>query len=150
MDNREKASMIASALFRQTNRFPPILDVTEIIETELNRLDAPEVKKWEPRGGRYVLMADGTLAEWIDEDKRTDVNGRAYPTHEEAERAAPLHRKMDRLVNWLVEHAPAKDLRLSTVDFHSTPSGKILIVFDHIEDLGHHLVRAIESGEVEL
>ena len=146
MNNREKAQALFDKLFSSWAR----QELVDELEAELDRLDAPEPKKWEPRSGTYIITSDGTLSEWLDADKRTDLGGRAYPTREEAERAAPLHRKLDRFVNWLVEHAQVKDWRLSTVDFHSTPSGKALIVFDHIEELGHHLVRAIESGEVRL
>ena len=141
MNNKEKAKRLAEVIYRG---IPVPVFVLEALEAELNRLDAPEMKKWGPRGGEYFIShtnrvtIGSTTKDWR-------LSGRKYPTREEAERAAPLHHKMDRLVNWLVEHHDDFDGELS---FGMSPTGSLRINFENIS--GRPLLDAILSGEVEL
>lgn len=52
MDNREKARILADRLYPSTRK---IEEFVEMLEDELNRLDNPEPKKWEPRGGKFCV-----------------------------------------------------------------------------------------------
>ena len=136
MTNKEKATHIAAALNVTARDFAA---VQEIIKAELNRLDAPKPKKWKPRSGFCTVETC-----WGPDGYR--CSGREYPTQEEAERAAPLHRKLDRLVNWLMEHCK-KEVEIAPVE---TIVGEFAIVFKGSAGVGNKLIASIKSGEVEL
>lgn len=134
MTNREKAQCIVTAMWGKAGGREYVSD---IIEAELNRLDTP-TKKWEPRGGFCVIKSLSS------EDHR--LSGREYPTEVEAARAAPLHRKLDRLVNWLIEHTP--EHWKGVLNFDLSARGNLRITFWNTP--GEEIIDAMNSGEVEL
>ena len=140
MTNKEKAAHIVAAWVNNSKG-----KLQEIIEAELDRFDAPEPKKWEPRGGNFYVDYSGRVLSGLS-DVETRFAGREYPTLEEAKRAAPLHRKMDRLVNWMIEHC---DNEIELIP-RETMGEEFAILFGGSSSVCHKLLQSIESGEVEL
>ena len=145
MKNKEKAVAIVKDL--ETQGFDSQY-LAKMIEKTLNRLDAPEPKKWEPREGEYAILSDGSIVCLCGETTpNRHLTGRQYPAREEAERAAPLHRKMDRLVNWLIEHFPLVDAS----DAHIVKDYKLGNINMYFAGTNARTLKdKIDSGEVEL
>ena len=149
MDNKEKAQRISDALRHYTASEREHALMYGIIKDELNRIDAPEPKKWEPRGGEWLVDADGEIERQGGGNDTYRLAGREYPTREEAERAAPLHRKLDRLVNWLVEHCNSRTIDVEIWQ-NFKDNGMATVVFSGTDSYGLSLYEVINSGEVEL
>lgn len=65
-------------------------------------------KKWEPEGGNFYIDADGEVW-YVACGSKPDsyINeGRAYPSRELAEKAHKMIRRFQRLVAYVLEHAP--------------------------------------------
>ena len=143
MTNKEKARKLALVLQSPKRDGRMLVD---IIEAELNRFDAPEPKKWEPRGGEYFIAHNNKIMTGLT-TKDCQLSGREYPTREAAERAAPLHRTMDRLINWMIEHC---DNEIELVPRATAAKGEFVIVFRGSKDIADTLLQHIAFGEVEL
>ena len=61
--------------------------------------------KWEPKGGKYYIFADGCVCRG-DSDTDYRLFGNEYSTREQAEKAAKAMRAHNRLLAYVAEFAP--------------------------------------------
>ena len=67
-----------------------------------------EPKKWEPQGGSFYISTDGIVREFSS-SKDCCQFGLEYPTRVLAEKAASIMRRNNRMLNYILEHAPEHD-----------------------------------------
>jgi hypothetical protein len=69
-------------------------------------VEVQKKKKWEPERGNYIIEADGDIYESKLNSRYVYKEGRTYPTQELAEKAYKMIRPYQRLVAYVLEHAP--------------------------------------------
>lgn len=99
-------------------------------------------KKWEPEGGQKIIRGRGSILEPLTKDEKEYFRqeGRAYPNEELAEKAYSLIRPYQRLVAWILEHAPNNDFENGeytvTHDFENNWYYKVVIDVRDDKDIG--------------
>lgn len=94
-DNGTKRSFSKDGKYRFLDEKPEIVEVQK--------------KKWKPEGGNYFIDGQGIIwhcKTFGGEHIQHTNEGRAYPTRELAEKAYQTIRRFQRLVAYVLEHAP--------------------------------------------
>jgi hypothetical protein len=132
-------------------------------------VEVQKKKKWKPEGGYYFIRGDGSIgmARKIPNDAPDyyKEEGRTYPTQKLAEKARKMIRPYQRLVAYVLEHAPNWQ-----PDWKDDEKYKTSVVYDHDferwevcgtkfseyctlympKDVAEELCNKLNSGEVEL
>ena len=85
----------------------------EILTLELGNIMSTitikkEPKKWEPQGGRFYVRGDGTVGEGKSFEDYRNFSVEAQ-TKELANKKAEIMRRSNRLLDYILEHAPEHD-----------------------------------------
>lgn len=67
--------------------------------------------KWEPKGGEFMVSADGDVSQ-LTSYAKCRLFGMEYPTREQAEKAAKAMRAHNRLLAYVAEFAPDWEVNL--------------------------------------
>ena len=117
--------------------------------------------KWEPKGGKYYIFADGCVCRG-DSDTDYRLFGNEYATREQAEKAAKAMRAHNRLLAYVAEFAPDYEFEFNEKNW--------AVFYDEMEKLwisdwilvgyagavfmpkwtAENLAAKLNSGEVEL
>lgn len=143
-----------------TNIWEEVIEMTELekVEQQLKELQEtiarmkqeqakPEVKQWEPKGGKWYVRSNGEV-EHGQSTKGCRLFGTEYQTKEQAEWASKQMRKFNRLINYVVEYTEGipKDIEI----FAGYYGNKVHIYVPLVIDKRRELDNKIKSGEVVL
>lgn len=86
----------------------PLKQDIERMKEELAKMEAmlEAEEKWNPKGGKYVVGSEGTVSLC---PTKCDGFGTAFSTKRQAEIAARLMRERNRIIQYVLEHAPEWD-----------------------------------------
>lgn len=73
-------------------------------DAQMVALYPPKPKRWEPKGGDWLICADGTVVGYPCSDFDCSLDGAERETKEAAERAAKLITRYKRLLAYVDEH----------------------------------------------
>ncbi len=144
-----------------------VLKGDEVLQSgEPVTIEPPKPKKWEPEGGSYYVMTNGVVDNGLPSTDDTRLFGTEYPTEELAQRASKVMRSHNRLLAYVLEHAPDWE-----ADWSDTNQKKWRIIWNERGDkyqnifnirslflgtvympaeVSRELVDKLNSGEVEL
>lgn len=124
-----------------------VAELQETIACMKEEQAKPEVKQWEPEGGKWYVRSNGEVDSGESKPDWRQF-GAEYQTKEQAEWATNQMRKFNRLLCYVAEHANGipKDIEIFT-----GYTGKDLIMYLQFEsDKRKELHNKIQSGEVVL